>query len=60
MRYLLLGGMAVGSLALIRMPSPGSDVGDQARAPVGSTSRPAKAAITYHVIGMKKTKSGAT
>ena len=60
MKYLLLAGLALGSLELIRMPSPCCDDGDQAQAPVGSTSRPAKAVITYHVIGMKKTKSGAT
>ncbi len=60
MKYLLFTGMAVGSLALIRMPSPCCDDGDQAQAPVVSTTRPAKAAVTYHVIGMKKTKSGAT
>ncbi len=60
MQFVLLAGLAVGSLVLIRMPSLCCDVGDQARAPVGSTSRPAKAAITYRVIGMKKTKSGAT
>ncbi len=60
MKCFLLAGMAVGSLALIRMHSPGCGDGDQARAPVGSTSRPAKAAITYRVIGMKKTKSGTT
>ncbi len=60
MRSFLLAGLAVGSLALIRMPSPCCNDGDRAQVPVGSTSRPDTAAITYHVIGMKKTKSGAT
>lgn len=60
MQFVLLAGLAVGSLVLIGMPSLCCGDGDRAQTPVGSTSRPAKTAITYHVIGIKKTKSGAT
>ena len=59
MKYFLLAGMAVGSLALIRMPWPCFGDDDQRPAAVDATTRPATATITYHVMGMRRTKSGA-
>ncbi len=57
MKSLLLVSMAICSQAVTKLPGGASSDDSQKRGPV--TSRPA-AVVTYRVIGLMKTKSGAT
>ena len=57
MKSLLLISMALCPQAVTKLPAGASSDDSQNRGPV--TSRPA-AVVTYRVIGLMKTKSGAT
>ena len=58
MKLLLFLELALGSQAMTTPPLTAFDDGQQRKEI--AMSRPAPARVTYHVIGMKKTKSGAT